>query len=147
MKEKHYGQLALMTTLMFIAMYALMYAMVDRFDNVFMNLNQFYMAGLMTAPMVLIELAIMRAMYQNRVANLAIAAISLVALAGTWIGIRDQLSVGDRQFLRSMIPHHAAAVLMCEQAAIRDAEILSLCREIVRGQEAEIAQMKAILAR
>ena len=132
-----------MTTLMFIAMYA----MVDRFDNVFMNLNQFYMAGLMTAPMVLIELAIMRAMYQNRVANLAIAAISLVALAGTWIGIRDQLSVGDRQFLRSMIPHHAAAVLMCELAAIRDAEILSLCREIVRGQQAEIAQMRAILAR
>ena len=46
-----------MTALMFVAMFGLMYAMVDRFDNVFPNLNQLYMASLMTAPMLLIELA------------------------------------------------------------------------------------------
>jgi hypothetical protein len=39
--------------LSFISMYVLMYAMVDRFANVYPNFNQFYMAGLMTAPMVL----------------------------------------------------------------------------------------------
>jgi hypothetical protein len=38
-----------MTVLMFMAMFALMYAMVDKLDNVFPNLNQLYMAGLMTA--------------------------------------------------------------------------------------------------
>lgn len=35
--------------LSFAAMYGLMYAMLDRLDNVYPNLNQLYMAGLMTA--------------------------------------------------------------------------------------------------
>jgi len=49
-KENHYRHLAIMTVLSFIAMYVLMYAMVDRFANVYNNLNQVYMAGPMAAP-------------------------------------------------------------------------------------------------
>lgn len=41
--------LAIMTVLMFIAMYVLMYAMADWLENVLSNINQLYMAGLMTA--------------------------------------------------------------------------------------------------
>ena len=41
-------------------MYALMYAMVNTFANVYATVNQAYMAGLMTAPMVVIELVVMR---------------------------------------------------------------------------------------
>jgi uncharacterized protein (DUF305 family) len=59
--------------------------------------------------------------------------------------IRQQTGVSDRQFLRSMIPHHASAILMCKQAPIRDTEIASLCRTIISGQQAEIDQMKAKL--
>ncbi|MGH6609875.1 MAG: DUF305 domain-containing protein, partial [Burkholderiaceae bacterium] len=123
MKSKHYVYLAIMTVLMFGAMYALMYAMVDRFENVVPNVNQFYMAGLMTAPMVLIELAVMRAMYENRTANIAIVLVSLIALVGFWVGIRQQVAVGDEQLVKSMIPHHAGAILMCEQASLQDNEI------------------------
>lgn len=144
---KHYVRLAAMAVLMFIAMYALMYAMVDRLENVFPNINQFYMAGLMTAPMVIIELLIMREVYEKRRANVAIIVISLAAFALLWIGIRQQIAVVDEQFLKSMIPHHASAVLMCEEAPIQDAEIKSLCEGIIRSQSAEIAQMKAILDR
>jgi hypothetical protein len=64
--NRHYVQLAIMTALSFISMYVLMYAMVNRFANVYSNLNQFYMAGLMTAPIVVIELALMRAVYDNK---------------------------------------------------------------------------------
>ena len=39
-------------------------------------------------------------------------ALSLVALAVLWILIRQQAAITDRQFLRSMIPHHAGAILM-----------------------------------
>ena len=147
MHSKHYPYLGLMTLCMFIAMFALMYAMVDRFSNVLLNVNQFYMAGLMTAPMVLIELAIMRAMYQNRTANIAIAVLSLIALAVFWVGIRQQIAVTDEQFVRSMIPHHAGAILMCDKAPIQDGELKALCEEIIRGQQAEIDQMKQILSR
>src|SRR3546814_9934097 len=62
MKQGHYGRLMAMVVLSFIAMYALMYAMVNSFDNVFNNVNQVYMAGLMAAPMLLIELALMASM-------------------------------------------------------------------------------------
>jgi uncharacterized protein (DUF305 family) len=141
MHSKHYIYLAIMTALMFIAMYILMYAMVDRFENVFPNINQFYMAGLMTAPMVLIELAIMRAMYENRMANIVIIVVSVIALVGFWVGIRQQIAVTDEQFLKSMIPHHAGALLMCGKAPIQDSEIQSLCREIIRGQQSEIEPM------
>jgi hypothetical protein len=116
-----------MTTLSFAAMYGLMYAMVDRFANVYNNINQVYMAGLMAAAMVVIELAVMGAMYHSRKLNAAIMAASVVALIALWALIRDQSAVGDQQFLRSMIPHHAGAILMCEQAAIRDPEIEELC--------------------
>ena len=41
----HHVHLAIMTALSFISMYVLMYAMVDRFANVYSNLNQFYRPG------------------------------------------------------------------------------------------------------
>ena len=146
MHSHHYGHLAIMAVLSFIAMYVLMYAMVDRFENVYPNVNQAYMAGLMTAPMVIIELIVMWTMYKNTMLNAAILAGSAVVLIACFALIRQQTGVGDVQFLRSMIPHHASALLMCEQAPITDAQIKTLCRSIIRGQQAEIAQMKAKLA-
>jgi uncharacterized protein (DUF305 family) len=142
-----YVRLAVMTALSFAAMYALMYAMVDRFENVYNSINQVYMAGLMAASMVIIELAVMRAMYPSRAMNAILVAGGLVALGAFWFAIRGQAAVGDEQFLRSMIPHHAGAILMCGKAPVRDAEIRDLCKTIIEGQEAEIRQMKELLAR
>jgi hypothetical protein len=141
----HYRHLLIMLALSFAVMYGLMYAMVDDFTNVFNNVNQVYMAALMAAPMGIIELAVMRSMYTNRRLNLLILSGSALVLVMAWFGIRQQLAVDDAQFLRSMIPHHAGAVLMCEEAAIRDATIKTLCQSIITGQQAEIAQMKAKL--
>jgi hypothetical protein len=73
-----------MTVLSFLAMYVPMYAMVNSFATVLNNLNQLYMAGLMAAPMVLIELVLMRGMYANRRLNAAIAAISVVVRSAWW---------------------------------------------------------------
>lgn len=145
MRQSHYGKLFLMVALSFVSMYVLMYAMVDRFDNVYMNVNQVYMAALMSAPMVIIELALMGSMYPNKKMNALIIVIGLVALAASWLLIRQQTMVTDKQFLRSMIPHHAGAILMCEKAAIRDPQITELCRTIISGQQAEIEQMKTRL--
>ncbi len=145
MHGKHYMHLAIMAVLSFIAMYILMYSMVDRFANVYNSVNQFYMAGLMTAPMVLIELAVMREMYKNPRLNIAIAVAAFVALAAFFFMIRQQTGVVDSQFLRSMISHHASAVLMCEEAPIQRAEIKKLCQGIISGQKGEIDQMKKLL--
>jgi heme/copper-type cytochrome/quinol oxidase subunit 4 len=141
----HYAKFALMVVLMFVAMYALMYAMVDRFDNVFNSLNQFYMAALMTAAMVLIELLVMAGMYPDKRLNLILLVVSAVVLVASWFAIREQAAIGDRQFLRSMIPHHAGAILICEEAPLDDARIRRLCEQIIRSQQEEIRAMKALL--
>src|SRR5688572_27932575 len=108
--QNHYRGLTVMTVLSFIAMYVLMYAMVDRLANVIPNFNQFYMAGLMTAAMVIIELLAMSGMYPNKKVNAVLLIVSAVALAVFFTFIRQQTAVSDQQFLKSMIPHHAAAI-------------------------------------
>jgi uncharacterized protein (DUF305 family) len=143
--ENHYRHLLIMAVLSFIAMYILMYAMVNVFGNVYNNLNQFYMAGLMTAPMVLIELVVMRAMYQDKSRNALIIVGSVIAALIFFLLIRQQTAISDKQFLRSMIPHHAGAILMCEQAPISDPDIKALCQSIIASQQAEIDQMRAKL--
>ena len=145
MHKANYRRLLMMIFLSFISMYLLMYAMVDSIANVYGSFNQFYMAGLMTAPMVVIELVLMGAMYHDKKMNILIIAAALMALAVFWILIRQQTGISDQQFLRSMIPHHAGAILMCEQAPIQDPQIKELCRSIISGQQAEIDQMKARL--
>jgi uncharacterized protein (DUF305 family) len=145
MSSNHYGRLAMMIVVSFVAMYVLMYAMVDSISNVFNNINQIYMAGLMAAAMTIIELVFMGAMYHKKNWNIAIVAASLVALVGFWMGIRQQLGVADSQFMRSMIPHHAAAILMCQQASITDPDVKQLCGDIVSSQQREIDLMKAKL--
>lgn len=146
-KQNHYARLLVMTVISFIAMYVLMYAMVDRFANVYPSFNQFYMAGLMAASMVAIELLVMGGMYPNKKRNLLLIAASLGALALFWILIRQQTAIGDRQFVKSMIPHHSGAILMCRQATLTDPELKRLCEGIVSGQQQEIDQMNAILRR
>ena len=145
MHGKPYLRLAAMTVLSFISMYLLMYAMVNVLANVMSNLNQVYMAGLMTAPMVVLELLLMGAMYEKRTLNIVIVVLSVLAGLLFWLGIREQIAIGDRQFLRSMIPHHAGAILMCEQAPIESAEVRKLCDQIIASQKTEIATMKRLL--
>lgn len=147
MHKTHYLRLAVMLLLSFAAMYALMYAMVDRFSNVYMSLNQVYMAALMAAPMAAIEIAVMQAMYKDRRLNMLFVGGAAIVFALAWLGIRQQGAIGDTQFLRSMIPHHAGAILMCEEARITDAEIRRLCSTIIESQQREIDQMKVLLAR
>ena len=56
--------------------------------------------------------------------------------------IHQQAGVKDKQFLKSMIPHHAAAVLMVEKASLSDPEIKELANKIITSQQEEIQQMK-----
>src|SRR3970282_868869 len=85
-----------MAALSFIAMYILMYSMVDVLDNVYTNLNQFYMAAVITAPMVLIEIVLMRSMYWRRVVA-APAIVSLAIGVIAFVGIRSQIGIPDKE--------------------------------------------------
>lgn len=137
-----YVNLAIMAVLSFISMFVFMYMMVDSFANVYPNINQIYMAGLMTAPMIVIEIFVMWSMYNNKKANLVIGGVSVLLLILFTAFIRYQTLVGDKQFLKSMIPHHAGAILMCDNPNLRDQEIKDLCKSITTDQQKEIDWMK-----
>jgi uncharacterized protein (DUF305 family) len=147
MVRHHYLMLAINLLLSLIIMYVAMFAMIWSWGEFVQNINFLYMALLMWAPMAAVMLMTMRSMYPNRRLNtllyLGLAVIFILSM----IGIREQALVGDRQFLRSMIPHHSGAVLMCEKARIADPEIQTLCRGIIASQTGEIERMKSMLAR
>lgn len=143
--SKMYKKLALMIVLSFISMYVLMYSMVDIFANVIPNINQFYMAALMTMPMLIIEIIVMGSMYMNKKWNLVLLTTGSLAAILFFSCIRQQATVDDKQFLKSMIPHHAAAILMAKEASLQDPEVSQLAQDIIKAQQNEIAQMKAKL--
>jgi uncharacterized protein (DUF305 family) len=138
---------ALNMLLSFVAMYLLMYAMIDGWADFFHNLNMGYMALTMLAAMGIIMLATMPSMFPRKRLNVAIYAILLVGLVLAFACIRTQRPIGDEQFIASMIPHHSGAILMCREAQLTDAELIELCRGIAEGQRQEIDQMRSILAR
>lgn len=145
--KTHYLMLGANLAASAVVMYLVMFAMIDGTADFYNNINNFYMTLMMVTPMGALMLMMMGSMYPNRTLNLILhAAFAALFLLG-FAAMRSQAAVGDVQFLRSMIPHHSGAVLMCRESGIRDPEILALCDGITRSQKAEIEQMKRILAR
>ncbi len=119
-KGTPYRNFAIELVIDFVIMFFVMYTMIATIGHLYLNVNNVYMTLMMVAPMAVVMLISMRSMFT---------------------------SLKSTQFLRSMIPHHSGAILMCEQSSSADPEIVALCREIVAAQKAEIAKMRAILAR
>lgn len=142
-----YKQLAVMTVVHLVIMYVAMFAMINRGSYFYNNTNMFYMAVLMAAPVSLFMLISMRHMYPNQKLNIIIGIGFAVLTVASYGAIRAQAGVGDKQFLRAMIPHHSGAILMCREAHITDQEVSGLCKDIIDGQQHEINQMEGILKR
>jgi uncharacterized protein (DUF305 family) len=147
MMRQHYGMLAVNLILSLIIMYLGMFAMIWSWGEFIQNVNFLYMALVMWAPMSAVMLWTMRSMYRDARLNLILHAALAVIFLLSLFGIRDQVLVGDRQFVKSMIPHHSGAILMCEKATLSDPEIQQLCGQIIQSQKEEVDQMKSILAR
>lgn len=145
--SRPYLMFALNMILSLVVMYLAMFTMIDAPGDFRNNINMLYMAVTMWAPMGIVMLLTMRGMYGNRRLNAALYAAFVVLFAASLAGTRTQALVGDRQFIASMVPHHAGAILMCREAALADQELLQLCEAIARGQRQEIEQMNAIRAR
>jgi uncharacterized protein (DUF305 family) len=143
----HYAMFAANMVLSLAVMYFVMFSMIDGWNDLRNNINMFYMALTMVAPMGIIMLATMGSMYASKRLNVIIygglGLVFIAALAGT----RAQALIDDRQFVASMIPHHSGAILMCREAILRDSELIKLCTQITRSQRQEIEQMESIAAR
>lgn len=131
----------------FFIMFALTYVGVDALKDIYPNLNRFYMAVIMVAPMVILMLLFMAHMFKNKKLNIGLYVASAAIFVLTFAAIRTEALVGNEQFLKSMIPHHSIAIKTCQEADIDDPEIIELCDEIIQTQKEEINQMNDILKR
>ncbi|EYR80975.1 DUF305 domain-containing protein [Shinella sp. 838] len=142
-----YVAFAVNMILSLVAMYVVMFSMIDGWIDFRNNLNMLYMALTMVAPMGVLMIVTMKGMYPKRTLNVLLIAGFVILFISGFAAIRTQALIGDRQFIASMIPHHSGAVLMCRKAALTDPELTTLCAQIARGQRAEIEQMNAIRTR
>ncbi|MDF2811484.1 MAG: hypothetical protein K0S56_2515 [Microvirga sp.] len=131
----------------FLIMYFVMYTMIATLDHLYLNINNVYMTLMMVAPMAVVMLVSMHSMFPSRRLNWIIGIGAAIVFAASFAAMRTQAAVGDEAFLRSMIPHHSGAILMCEKASITDPEIVALCGQIIPAQKDEIARMQEILKR
>ena len=131
----------------FVIMFFVMYAMIASAEHLYFNIGNVYMTLMMVAPMMALMIFFMGKMYPSPRANRMLIGLAALIFAVGWFGMREQLGVGDAQFLRSMIPHHSGAILMCEKAKLSDPETVRLCQNIIAAQQREIAQMQTILTR
>lgn len=130
-----------------VVMYVVMFSMIDGLHDFRNNLNMFYMAVTMWAPMGIFMLATMPGMFPRKALNVALYAVFVVLTVASFAATRAQTLINDEQFIDSMIPHHSGAILMCREASLNDAELLALCEEIIEAQRSEIEQMETIKAR
>jgi len=145
--ESSYRRLGAAVSINAALMFFLTYALIDNTHHFYVNINRIYMAVMMTLPMVVVMLLVMRPMYTNRRLN-SLLYVSLTAVFVVVFTLaRTQTPVDNIQFLRSMIPHHSSAIVMCQQSTITDPQIIRLCDGIVETQEREIVQMQSILQR
>lgn len=131
----------------FVIMYAIMFLNANSISHVYLSATRLYMTLLMVSSMAVLMLVMMKHMYKNKKLNSIIMISGIVVFIVSLFFLRSQTFVGDRQYMKAMIPHHSSAIMTSEHAAITDPELRKLADDIIKAQEKEIAQMKAILQR
>lgn len=135
------AMIAVSMTVMFVLMYLHTYAPGHaRFSE-----TRLYMTFIMGAGMAIVMLSFMLHMYENKALNMAIyAGAAVVLVAATWL-VRSQALVGDRAYMKGMIPHHSIAILTSERARIQDLRVRELADDIIRAQRREIKEMNWLI--
>lgn len=128
-------------------MWVLSMSMIRSIDHFYFNQSNFWMALLMVSAMAIVMIVGMWSMFKSKRANIAMLLGFAVLFGAVFALGRTETFVGNEQFLKSMIPHHSRAILVCQESDITDPEIIDLCHSIVTAQQEEITQMQAILDR
>lgn len=145
MKSMSYKTFGITMLISFFIMYIIMFLNIDKVAHYHTSLTRIYMALLMVAPMAIVMMLMMGKMYPNKKANTLIMMAGVVVFILVLIGLRTQTPIGDVQYMKAMIPHHSSAILVSQNANIKDPEVKKLSLEIIKAQEKEIAEMEALI--
>lgn len=147
MKNAPYTTFILMLACSAISMYITMYFNTYELSHVFFSWTRMYMTLIGIGGMAIIMFLFMRKMYANQKKNMAIILGSILLMASATFLVRQQIPIADVKWMRAMIPHHSIAILTSKQADLQDPEVKKLADEIIKTQEREIAEMKAMIRR
>ena len=118
-----------------------MWVWADKWTDVKLSINDFYMAFLMTGWMFLLQGIVMKHTNYTIIGTLLVVASLFV--------IRFQILVSQDQYLQGMIPHHSMAVFLSRKQIEKsgnDEKILDgLPFSIIQSQRVEIGKMKQLL--
>jgi hypothetical protein len=142
---KPYTRFAAMVATSTLVMFGLMYLNTYALDHVYFSSTRAFMAIVMGAMMALIMLGFQTHMLRNRGANLAIAAVSIVAFSLSLWFVRSQATIDQVAYMKAMIPHHSIAILTSERAHLEDPRVRQLAAGIAETQRREIAEMKRLV--
>ena len=138
---RFFAMIATSTFIMFFLMYQLIYTT----DHALFSTNRLVASLLMGAVMAFVMLSFMWSMYKGPVAKVAVL-VSAAVLAGALLFTnRNQVLIGDVEYMKSMIPHHSIAVNSSRKASISDPRVRELADQIIQSQVREIAEMKLLL--
>ena len=119
--------------------------MVNKLTYVTNNIGKAYLATIMGLFMVLIE--VMMHDHQYHVLSVNSYAI-LFALLGVFTYLyRNQIAIGDKQYLEGMIEHHSMALFQSEEILKKtdDYNIAKLAKNIIQTQTDELKFMTDLL--
>ncbi|MGB4398539.1 MAG: DUF305 domain-containing protein [Daejeonella sp.] len=140
-----YKKFLIMLLASFVIMYGVMFLNVDRFEHIYLSTSRFYMTLLMVSPMALLMLALMPTMYNNKKLNTIITITSIAVFILSLSFLRTQTLIADEQYMKAMIPHHSSAILVSQEAQLKNPKVKKLAEEIIKAQEKEISEMKQLL--
>ena len=140
---KFFAMIATSTLAMFVMMYLNTYGV----SHIWFSETRTFMAIYMGAGMAIIMLAFMLGMYTNKKLNAVIFLSAIALFSLSLYLLRSQATVSDSAYMKAMIPHHSIAILTSKRADIQDPEVKKLAEDIIKAQEKEIAEMKAMIKR
>lgn len=128
-----------------IVMFPLMYQLVYSADHATFSLTRLVSSVVMGCVMAVIMLTLMWKMYVGPKTKLAVLLGSIVLGVVILAINRQQMLIGDIDFMKSMIPHHSIAINNARKADIRDPRVRKLADGIIRAQVKEIAEMTLLV--
>ena len=129
-----------------LVMFPLMYQLVYEPAHATFSLTRLVSSVVMGCVMAVIMLGFMWKMYEGQGTKLAVLVGSILLGVVPLMVNRQQLLIGDVDFMNSMIPHHSIAINNARRADIRDPRVRKLADGIIEAQVKEIAEMKMLVA-
>ncbi|MDM4778045.1 DUF305 domain-containing protein [Micromonospora sp. b486] len=118
--RSNYIRFGLVLLISLAVMFVLTLSQIRRWSDFFLNLSNFYTSVIMVAVMGVIMMGVMHQMFTDRRLNIVLYAVLGALFVGGFAAVRTEPFVGNENFLRSMIPHHSRAVLVCQESDITD---------------------------